>query len=469
MKDLNFENDPRVLALPPALRPKMVSQLSEAAAAELWDVLSVELKDAFEARTVVPTVVNEMSALRRVMERPQVVEAVIKEPAKPKAVQKAPRLLDCLVASATAEFLRRTNGTPVGKTIDSLFDAKNHKLSRSVSKKMLRKSATGPARTLDAAWASELTNHDVLGFWQDVGEVSVLGSLVSRGFATPLDFGPNNSLTVPLRGPKGTMRGAWVEEGATIPMLQGSLGSATFFRYKLAGISAYSDELAQVSVPSIQSTIREFILEDTLVAADEAFLSTDGPVPALRPGGILTGVTPLTPGAGYDDDLKGLLGAMATARARNPVFLISPQTELALMLARENGQYIFHDAMLNEGTIYGRPYIVSNNVPETRIIILDAAALAIALAVPEIDQSNAATLVMTDAAGADPKMQGNGADHGSDAAGDIQISDAATTVPASEVKSMFQMSATAIRVVYSGMSWGMMAPSYVAYVDRGWS
>ncbi len=296
--------------------------------------------------------------------------------------------------------------------------------------------------------------------------VSIAGAPIKSGLTMPLEFGKNNSLAIPRRSAasKGKMRPAWVQVGSTIPVVSGSLASTTLSRSILAAISAFSKELAGTSRPNISALTEDFILADGAEAIDTKLFSADPAQGPTVPAGLLEGITSLTPASDAHGDLKNLLAAMVTYRAKRPVIIMSEGRKVSLMMERDNTGYVYKTE-LESGTPFGIPVISSSNAPASQIIILDAAELYLALPIPGVDFSGSAVLVMASADGEAPSMADAATPQIVDTSSEIQVSDAVGTTPQSEVQSMFQVNAEAIRVIWDSLGWGLMDGNAIAFVE----
>ncbi len=436
----------------PRIKKAAESEANARWAEAFIDDTDVKIADAKAAAARVPALEASVKTLEKALARPQTLSATLQEPPKPKG-QKRVDVTKAKANAATAEFKRFVKQTPVDDTLRELYPRDDHRFARNVARKMM----VNPATTTSATWAAELVRSDVLGYWKAQAPTSIIGAIVDRGFAVPLEFGPNNSLVVPKRGAvdDGNATAHWVPEGDTIPVVQARMGSVALMRHKLAAISVFSNELAETSTPNIAAVIEDATMTDTSVALDQALISADSAIAGKRPAGILSATAPLT-STGIVDDLKALLHAMAKARSRRPFFVMDPATHLELLLYTELGQFVFRDEM-SAGAILGVPFIVSSNL-DSKLVIIDGAALFLAVSVPRIDLSGSTSIVLASADGVEPSMHDK----------NIHISDAADTLPPAKVVSTFQTNATAIRTVYDDIGWALVSPDAAAWLVPSW-
>ncbi len=427
------------------------------------------LMENLEMADRLPKLLGQMEALEKALNRPVAVTAKLPPPpAKPKTVAR-PDPMKSSAAAAAAVFLRRTKQRPEKETIEEIFPGPENALKRKLAYAKILKSSTDPATTTNALWAASLVQSDTLAFLSPLEKQSVLGGLVRHG-ARRLPFGDNNSLTMPSRNRNGQMRPAFVAEGATIPVKDGTINSSTYMRYKTGLISTFSNELARVSTPQIAEIIEETITDDLIDFLDGYILEpTLGAIGITAPASPFNGATNQassgTDFASIVADLSWLLNNVLAVRPRKPVLIMDPARVLRLRMLAQDGQFIFRKEIEEKNEIFGVPLIVSPNVPTDKVYTIDADDFAVWLNSPEIDISNSVTLVMVDDqgtvnGGAEPAMQDYGA---VTTAGSIEVSDAAGTLPASEVHSTFQQNAQALRHI-NEVSWGMFRLESRAYL-----
>lgn len=384
------------------------------------------------------------------------VDAELKAPAKAKRPQAKVGPLDMTTNLIAVEFLRHSTDLRPREAIARLLPGDDFADARKQLKDLVAKSETSTGTTTQAGWAAELVQSETLAFWEPMENRSVVAALASR--ARVQEFGPNNSVTVPMRNKGKTMHAGWVAENATIPVKAGAFASTTMYRHKVGVISTFTNELARTSIVNMQTVIRSAIIEDTTDFIDEWFLDrTQGGSVAASPASPFFGVTGrFSQGTGLDNilqDLKFLAEEMIKMKARAPIILINPLRLLSLSTVRDGaGNFVFRED-LAAGELMGLPFLSSNNVPEDEIFAIDTDALLLANDQPLVDVSASATLVMVDDQTPDPSIKDPDEVN---LAGSIKVSDAASTVggPA-EVHSIWQQDATAIRFVLP-MSWGMI-------------
>jgi HK97 family phage prohead protease/HK97 family phage major capsid protein len=326
------------------------------------------------------------------------------------------------------------------------------------------KAVTNPAMTTVAGWAAELVETANADFLQSLQAISCYGELVARGIR--FTFGRNGQLKIPRRNrpvrAPGDLRGSFIGEGNPIPVRRGSFGSITLLPHKFGVISTFTREIAAHSTPAIEALIREGIIEDSAVALDEALLDNVA-ADAIRPAGLLNGVTPVAGTAGggtaaMQADLGLLLAPFITANAADRLaLLINPANVFKLQWASTAvGVYPFRD-QVNQGNLGGIPLIQSTNVGTKDLIMLRTADFASASDdTPEFDVSDVATLHEDD--GGYPTT--NELNPGTV----LPIVDAAGTA-AKPVRSLWQTASIGIRMLQD-IDWAMRRAGMVSYVNN---
>lgn len=406
----------------------------------------------------------------------------------PATVKKEEKGGSLLIKSMTAALIAKMTDTPVSEVINEVYGTDDR--IKAVSKVYLSrtgnfrgKTAVDAADTTTPGWAAELVDNDLRGFLDELAPVSVYGRLLTYG--SGLDFGSSNSVTIPRRNRSNQNNGAeiggsWVGEGGVIPVKQMAIASRTLNRYKLAVISAFTNELMQQSVPSIEGLVRASIIEDTSLVIDSALLDDSGVVAGVRPAGLLFGVTPVASAGGTADDiitdLKALLGAMSSINGARPVLIMNSNRLLGLStVTTAAGGFMFRDEVGN-GRLLGVPVIASTTVPADEVIMIDAASFVGANASPQFAVTDQATLVMANADATAPTQAGAATDHTGGAlgteeqvppdggiivTGDTTGAPAGASVAGYMAQSMFQQYQTAVRMVLPA-SWGLTRDGSVA-------
>jgi len=377
-----------------------------------------------------------------------------------------------LAKVATAKLIAHSKGMNPNEALNRLYgqDERVKAVAEYISK-----SAVDPATTTAVGWAAELVQTDIQGFLEALAPISVYAAL--RPLGVPLFFNGFTAITIPRRsttvGANNNVAGSWVGEGGVIPVKRLTLASQTLNRYKAAVISAFTQEILEQSTPSIETIVRQSMLDDTAVALDAALLGNSNIVPGIRPAGLLYGVT-LTPSAGSDaasiiTDLKVLFAAMLSANVGSkPVLIMNSNRLLGLStITTAAGGFLFRDEIAN-GNLLGVPVIHSTTVPASTVLIVDASSFASANDTPQFNISDQATLTMANA-DTTPPTQASSAD-GTAVGTAEQVPPGQgiypgqpTNVPNAgyESLSLYQAYSTALRMILP-TSWGLIRANAVA-------
>jgi HK97 family phage major capsid protein len=170
---------------------------------------------------------------------------------------------------------------------------------------LVTRAASAPATMTQAGWAAELVTQIWAGFMEALLPFSIYPELARRGQA--FTFGRSGVINLPLRLSTPQISGSFVGEGTPIPVRQGAFATAQLTPKKMAVISTFTRELAEHSTPAIEGIIREAILHDPAIALDSVLLDTNVAT-AVRPPGLLSGVTGITPTTG--GGINALIGDM---------------------------------------------------------------------------------------------------------------------------------------------------------------
>ena len=323
------------------------------------------------------------------------------------------------------------------------------------------KTAINPAETGVAGWAQELTDDARRGFLDILRGESIAASLFPAS-GMMLVFDGYTALKIPSRAGANTdLASGFTGEGDAIPVRRMTTATQTINPYKWAAISTFTKELAERSVPNIQTLITQGILADTATKLDNDFFGVAAAVAGFRPAGVYNGVTGTAAATGgttvADDmltDLRNLIDPIYAANMGQGLRLVMhPTNNLAMSLTLSNGEYLFRDELAN-GSLYNVPVTVSTNCPLTELWALDMAQIAIGLGTPMISVSDTATIVeVNDDATqpamsvAQPRSPNTGAVGGAGGAN--------TTTPLSPVRSLFQTEAVAVKIVQY-LSWAKL-------------
>jgi hypothetical protein len=323
---------------------------------------------------------------------------------------------------ARAIQIPREKGYTAFSTIATLFKAKltgqhpvelaGRELRDQQDVQAVIKAAVDPASTGEATWAGNLVHETWGEFFALLRDRSVYPLVPGTRFA----FDGSGVVNFPVQGGSGHLAGGFTAEGGAIPVAAGVIGTAAMSPKRMKIISVFSQELADRSVPSIQSIIRDQILGDTSEAIDTALLSATArstTSPAGLQDATETGaanINAITAGgatataAEIMGDLKALLSRAYTARmGARGAWLMNPLQVIALSMKQDGatGEYPFRDELAS-GTFRGYPVVQSTNVTNGIAVFVSDAAMAFGSEQqPRIDISSQASLHMDSAPSAD--------------------------------------------------------------------
>jgi HK97 family phage major capsid protein len=209
---------------------------------------------------------------------------------------------------------------------------------------------------------------------------------------------------MPIQTGGGTY--TWVGEGAPKPVGNLQFTSATLGIAKAAGIIVISEELAKLSTPSAEATVRNDMLKGMANYLDTQFIDpTIAAVTNVSPGSITNGAVSVgsvgTSAANFETDFKAMIGSLLTANQQisgGVVIIMSQTNALALSMARTtNGDRYFPDLSMNGGSILGIPVLVSQVAGATVTIVVPSEILFADDGGVNIDVSREASVEMNTA------------------------------------------------------------------------
>lgn len=273
---------------------------------------------------------------------------------------------------------------------------------RTVMSRMVTKAAAIPADTTTSGWADTLVQTVIGEFIPSLLPHSVYPALAAKGGS--FTFGRNGTISLPARNTSTTVAGAFVAQGAPIPVRQGAFTAITLTPKKMGVITTLTREITEHSTPSIEAIIRQAMLEDTGVAIDTILLDATASS-TTRPAGLKNGISKVnasatTTIAGFIADITGLAAALITAtngNIRNPVWIMNPGDVLkASLLQTTTGDTPFRDELAG-GTLLGYPVIQTTTGLSDMMALMDAADFITATGdTPQFSVSDQAVLHMED-------------------------------------------------------------------------
>lgn len=356
-------------------------------------------------------------------------------------MQKGTKPADLIIRSAVVNAVAFASNKAPEEVLERLY-------GNDEATGIIVKAAVAPATTTTSGWAAELVNTAMTEFLETLRPMSVYPELAAAGGGR-LSFGPNQgAIKIPARAPTPSIGGSFIGEGAPIPVRRLALTSATLSPKKLGVITTFTREIARYSTPAIEGILRNEILADTAITLDSILLDNVAG-DAIRPAGLLNGVTALTATTGGGQaailaDIRKLRAPFDSANnGTNLVLLMNPEQEVGLALTpAADGQLGWTSSVLSRYKI-----ITSTAIPVGRVIMVNAGDFVTATGdVPEFEMSNEATLHMEDSA---PLAIGTAG------------SPATVAAP---VRSLFQTATMGLRMLMD-VSWALRRPGSVAWID----
>lgn len=294
--------------------------------------------------------------------------------------------------------------------------------------RMLTEATVAPGSTTEVGGGVELVALNAFAgeFRELLRPLSVLGRVPG---VRPVTFGQAGSLKI--RGQSSGVGGAWVGEGAPIPVNRIGFDSISMAPKKAGVIVVESNELLERADPAMLALVRDDLVLGCANTLDLRFLTTTA-VSATEPPGILNGGG-TSAGAGtstladFDADIKACMAAFHTAKIPPGgwCWIMSTTGRLNLQFIRDGNGNAPYKAEADAGMLLGFPIIETQNATANRLILLAGGQVLRSDAMmPTISLSQEATISMRDDPGADISAAG-----------------------ASPAQNMFQTDSTAVRLI----------------------
>jgi hypothetical protein len=198
---------------------------------------------------------------------------------------------------------------------------------------LVQRSAVSPTSTGD------YPHHDVIGSFFSLVPASAALNLFDR--ANKLDLAGLTTISVPSMAGQ-LPRPVFVAEGAPAPSISpGTASTVLGPARKILVLAAITTELDEAS-PELASELIGRILADASTTSIDIAAFDSNPASAIRPAGLLSGVTPITPTAASGNDvipamtadLANLVGAIADAGVdpTDAVFVAGAREAMAIKL-----------------------------------------------------------------------------------------------------------------------------------------
>lgn len=300
--------------------------------------------------------------------------------------------------------------------------------------------------TTGTNWAAPLLEESVEGFLDLFTNNSVYGALRAQGMS--LNFAGKGSIKIPSRGSTKKPAGAFVGEGAPIPVKEAYFSAQTLTPDKMGVIVPFSEELVTATNGQIESIIRAAIVQDTAETLDSILLDANA-ASATRPAGLLNGVT-ATNSAGdtaalITTDVKTLMANFVSNDTPKSVSLVMNGARVlgVRTVTTTTGERAFPEvASMN---LLGIPFIESGNADANTVISINANAFYTAYDAPRFSISNTAVLHMEDTT-------------------PLEVVSGTGPTTADPVRSLFQTDSMAIRMILP-VTWAMVRAGQVDAID----
>jgi hypothetical protein len=247
---------------------------------------------------------------------------------------------------------------------------------------MITRAASNPATTFTTGWAAELVHRIVADTLEALGAASAAADVMKE--CLTLEWNGAGIISAPGFVASASNSG-FVKEGDSIPVRQLAAGPAQLSSYKLATIAALSREMVESG--NAEVLINDALVRSTGLALDAVFFDANAAVANTRPAGIRNGIAALTSSNNADafgaafEDIASLIGAVGQVGGKGPFLLVASAGRVASMRPR----FIGSDEVIP---------VVSNAVGNDLIAIAPQGVVAAISAEPDVETTNAATLVM---------------------------------------------------------------------------
>src|SRR5690348_15003421 len=160
--------------------------------------------------------------------------------------------LDCLFKAVTVDLKHFGEGRKrhiLEVLKDEYGDNEMGENIRTIMSQMVTKAASVPADTVTSGWASQLVQTVIGEFIEALMPLSIYPKLAARGAS--FTFGRNGVISLPSRTTSTSMGGAFVAQGAPIPVKQGAFSAISLTPKKMGVITTLTREITEHSTPAI--------------------------------------------------------------------------------------------------------------------------------------------------------------------------------------------------------------------------
>jgi hypothetical protein len=324
----------------------------------------------------------------------------------------------------TARTLASVFRAPIGEVVSELWPNDKGLLQ------LVTRATSAPATTFTTGWAAELVQRTTADAVEALGAASSAADVLRQ--ALVLDWNGAGIISAPGFVASANASG-FVKEGDPIPVRQLAAGPAQLLPYKLATIAVLTREMTESG--NAEALISDALVRSSGLALDAVFFGSGAAVANTQPAGIRNGIAALTAsnnsgafGAAFED-IAALFNAVGQVGGKGPFVLVANVGRFASASAR-----LRDDPMIK--------FVASSAVGNDLIAIAPKAIAAALSADPDVETTNAATLVMQDSS---PAVAG-------------------TTGPEKE---MFQSESIAVKVRWP-VSWALRDSRAVAWLTPSW-
>jgi HK97 family phage major capsid protein len=209
-----------------------------------------------------------------------------------------------------------------------------------------------------------------------------------------LTFEPGSG-TGSIRIPKHTTgaSGGWIGESQNAPATQPAFGSVQLIPKTYAGVVPISNDLIISAATDAPAFVRDDVVMDAVLASDLAYLRADGSdgqprgLRHLASSGNVSDANSTVNVTNVVSDLGGMIQALMDANVpmTEVGWIMEPRTWKALFTALDaNANPVFRSEV-NQGRLFGFPFVVSKQIPrnlgsggdETELYLVDFAEIVL--------------------------------------------------------------------------------------------
>ena len=269
---------------------------------------------------------------------------------------------------------------------------------------LLTRAQQDPAFTFVPGYAQELVHNTYAAFMDVLKGTSAVAKIAFRSDS----FANGTPIVIPYRVDKepypDNFEAAFRREGDPIRVGRLKTGAKTLYPYSMGVIGDFSRELLRRSTPSIETMIREAMIDDTATILDNLVFGATAAVTGVRPAGLTNGIaaadthaataTPTI--ADIDSDLNKLVKQLVAVRhmgGPSTAWVMNTANAVNLSsLTNALGGAAFPGTSAQGGTLKGYPVAASSYFPLDQVLLVDGAGIFMAGGTPEFEMSTEATL-----------------------------------------------------------------------------